>query len=359
MNVCVIIILIIILVGVLLFACVNVNNNNVNNNNNNVNVNIMIYNPALFVSMWQGIRPLDNYNYLFCGTNSNKLGVIYIGNAQTTSTILNITMSYPNSASTSIYGPNYIGGNIYNFVGTYTINNSTTNNSFIYTGSLNINSINNYLNYSTISIPSDISFAHSIMNGLCVINSGDVSVGNVANSYIYNINTKLFKKIKILNYKTITAYGIYYNNGLYTIVGGCSAQNININDIYDNNELGARMPIAYGSAYIIDYDINTDTFYNFTILNIPKNNIFTHIQGIYYIGNNMFSLAMDTVVIGKNISTGYFGIAKRHANLNKFILYSYSDIGNSFTANSVAHNVICGIVRNKSSIIPYQAIINI
>lgn len=146
----------------------------------------------------------------------------------------------------------------------------------------------------------------------------------------------------------MTAYGIYYNNGLYTIVGGCSVQSVSIDDIYKDG------PAAYGDAFIVDYDINTNKFYNFTILNIPTKNIFTHIQGICYLGNNMFSLSMDTVSIGTNISTGYFGIAER--NLNKFVLSGYTIVGNSFTANSLANNVVCGIVRN-GGITPYQAII--
>jgi hypothetical protein len=188
------------------------------------------------------------------------------------------------------------------------------------------------------------------MNGLCVVNGGDVASGNVANSYIYNINTGSFTNINIINYKTVTSYGISYNNGVYTIVGGCSAQPVNINDIYKD------VLTAYGDAFIVDYDINTNEFYNFTILNIPTKNIFTHIQGINYLGNNMFSLSMDTLSIGTNISTGYFGIAERNTALNKFVLRSYTIIGNSFTANSVANNVVCGIVRN-GGINPYQAII--
>ena len=348
-----VIILIIIIIILILFVLNNKRCMYQYKNNFAASFSVMVYYPAFSVSVWQGIRPLSNSNYLFCGTGANKEGIIYIGNAQTTSTVLNVTMSYPNAATTSIYGPNYIGNNIYNFVGTYTptTSSSNLNYSFIYTGSLGSSNINNASNYSTINLPSsNVSFAHSVMNGLCVINGGNTANGNVANSYIYNINTRTFTQIKIPKYKTVTAYGIYYNEGVYTIVGGCSAKSIGIASIYVNG-----IPTAYGSAYILDYNSTTGKFSNFTILNIPGGGIFTHIQGICYNGKS-FSLSMDTVTVGRNISTGYFGIAER--GTKGFVLNNYVSIGNSFTANSVADNVVCGIVRNGSSIKPYQAVIS-
>lgn len=326
---------------------------------------------SINISVWQGIRPYDNQNYLFCGTGSNT-GIIYIGNSQSTTQNPSISMSYPNSATTSLYGPNVITSTSYNFVGTYTIASSANNIlPFIYTGDIDSNSIADANNYLTIDINSlfaaPISFAHSVMNKLCVLNTGDINDGSggIAVAYIYDIDDTSFTQITnpaLSIYQTITAYGIYYNGGTsYTIVGGLSADSKPIIDIYHNN-----LPVAYGRAFIIDYDSTTKVFSNFTILDISSDNdIFTHTQGISYDSvNDIYLLSMDIVKISTSIATGFFVKVVRNSGVdNGFSIVNngITNIGTGFTANSVANNVVVGIVKPLDTaldVFPYQTTIN-
>lgn len=326
------------------------------------------------ISVWQGIRPYVS-NYLFCGTNSStNVGVICIAPYQYQATSMSTaftTMSYPNAATTSLYGPDVISSNLYHFVGTYTNGSDTNIYPFIYTGDIDSTSIADSTNYLTIDINSlftaPISFAHSVMNQLCVLNTGDINDGSggVAVSYIYDINDTSFTKItdpSLSLYQTITAYGIYYNGGTsYTIVGGCSADSKPIVDIYHNG-----LPIAYGRAFIIDYDSSTKLFSNTTILDISTDiDIFTHIQGISYDSiDDIYLLSMDVVKISTSISTGYFVKAVRNSGVNNgfsIINNGITNIGTGFTANSVANNVVVGIVKPLTTaldVFPYQTFIS-
>ena len=330
--------------------------------------------PTSNVSVWQGIRALANNNYLFCGTYSGT-GVIYIGDAEVTGSNF-VYMTYletgiNNISVTSLYGPNYINENLYQMVGIYRKTGDSNNYAFYYSGGLTGSDVSNAANYHNIttSVSYNIIFAHSIINNLCVINSGNVPPAANINtySYIYNITYGSTTLISIAGYLTTTTYGIYNieNDGIYTIVGGCGLSNKNIESIIKQN--GIIVPYGYG--FIMDYDSTNNTFLTPTLLyvsssgvimadiivpNTASTDLLIHIQGIGYY-NNMYVLSVDTVSnTGNGLSTGYYVTMYRENN--KFVIRNVVEINNGYTANSVANNVVCGIYNN-SLLLPYQAII--
>jgi hypothetical protein len=78
------------------------------------------------ISGWQGIRNADTPGqYLITGT-SNATGILYVGSISGQGT--SYAVNDPLASSTSVYGPNNLGGGQFQLVGSY----RTTSSSIVY-----------------------------------------------------------------------------------------------------------------------------------------------------------------------------------------------------------------------------------
>ena len=322
------------------------------------------------ISAWQGIRSLGSDIYLICGTTNPSAntgyGLIYIGNINCQNGEI-YYLNVPNSIGTSVYGPNYDkNSGIYTFVGSYTMNVEENTDSeqniygFIYQG--NLNELTNESNFSYPSINQyfNTTFFHSFSNNLFVGNSGNTDKDNETVSYIYDMNdlVRIKTLIKYPNSGTTTSYGIWYNsNNIYTIVGGYSNKNISIDKIY--NVDGTIEPI--GNAFIVDYNSETNSFFNWKIISYG-NNLLTHFQGISRNSDNTYSINADVVDLKISpLPTGYFLTIDRNDknnfvyNLSNSVKILYNENGIS-SSNSVSDNKIVGLyISNDKTRISYQA----
>jgi hypothetical protein len=192
---------------------------------------------------------------------------------------------------------------------------------------------------------------------------GNILVGNYDDIYKYGFYDLPFgpvsaflyiisigKKIEI-NYPgstSNTVYGIWYNGGSsYTICGGYSNDAIQITDVYTENG-----PKPIGNAYIVNYDIETNLFSNWTSINYPydKNKV-SHFQGISKSSSNTYQLCADSVNIGdiNNIGSWTNVSADISGNfcVDKWIDIKYPLPLTITSSNSVSGNIIVGTFFNK------------
>ena len=306
-----------------------------------------------------------NQVYLICGTTkptpNTGNGIIYIGNINCKDG-KNYSLNVPKSIgiSTSVYGPDYdYNSNIYTFVGSY-LNYKQNIKGFIYQGDIQgLNNPNN-IKYPLINKYYKTNFFHSYSNNLFVGNSAN-NINNTI-SYIYDVNNlnKIKTTIKYPNSVTTTSYGIWYNdNNIYTIVGGYTNENIKL-DLENIIKDGVIYPI--GKAFIVDYDANKNTFFNWT--SITLNNLVTHFQGIFKNDDNTYSIKADILDLSKSkLPKGYFGKISRNKdgtfsyNTNNFIeLNKNQDY--ILSSNSVADNKVIGLLTNVNESIAYQLVVD-
>lgn len=321
------------------------------------------------VSAWQGIRYLGSNTYLLCGTtnpNPNAgYGLIYVGDINCIDGkfyYLNVPVNV--GVATSLYGPNYDPNTgIYTFVGSYT-NYSYETKGFVYSGTLDKDSLNNPDNFSYPSVNTsyNTTFLHSNSNELIVGNSGS-KTGTI--SYIYDINnlSQIKKQIQFPNSTTTTTYGIWFNGGnSYTLVGGYSQNFIPIESIYLSN--GIIRPI--GSAFIVDYDSETNTFSNWTSIDFQNNisSFLTHFEGIYGNEDGTYSINADVLNLSVSpIPQGYFLTVSRNdknefeTNFENWVKLNYSSKGTS-SSNSVANNKVVGLFIGEQNVSFQCEIIN-
>ena len=313
------------------------------------------------VSAWQGIRYLGSDTYLLCGTtnpNPNAgYGLIYVGDINCIDGkfyYLNIPVNV--GIATSVYGPNYDQNTgIYTFVGSYT-NYLYEVKGFVYSGTLDKDSLNNPDNFSYPSVNTqyETNFLHSNSNGLVVGNSGD-KISTI--SYIYDINnlSQIKKQIQFPNSITTTTYGIWFNGGTsYTLVGGYSPNFVPIESIYLPN--GIIRPI--GSAFIVDYNSETNTFSNWTTIDFQNNisSFLTHFEGIYGNEDGTYSINADVINLSVSpIPQGYFLTISRNdknefeTNFENWVKLNYSSKGTS-SSNSVANNKVVGLFIGEQNV---------
>ena len=260
-------------------------------------------------------------------------------------------VNYPNSATTSVYGPDNQGAGKVGLVGSYTNTGSTTVNGFIFQGTAA--QLSNPANYQTIDNPdSAYTIVHSTMQGLAVgnyDNPADHGMGGLplgpGHAFIYDVaQQKFLTDIVFPGSKSNTAYGIWYNgNNKYTICGGWSPDIV-------NNFLNQNQPI--GEGYLVDYDSSSGEFSNFTTFNYPfADNFVTHFEGISGVEKGVYTLSADSVQAGStDPAQGSYVTVRRNTDgsFDSGVWVNLNDPnqgdGGVTSANSVYANQVVGVV---------------
>lgn len=307
------------------------------------------------VSAWQGIRYIKHNQYMIVGTSAPDTGILYFGPLDGSSISVYKVM-YPNSTSTSVYGPDFISNDLIRLVGSYKTGDDTVNG-FIFEGSLD--DLNDPTKYTTVPSTSKFNYVHSVMGDLAVGNSGDIGLILSSQAFIYNLKTKEKQSIVYPESLTTTAYGIWYNGGTsYTICGGYAGKLFGINDIYVDRGHGLR-PYPIGHGYVVNYDSKCGEFTNWTSFDYPNNNILTHFQGISSSKPGEYEISADYLGLDITLHALYLKIKKSkhryHYNVKYWSELKYPNGTALISANSIANKNIVGIVFTNNTIIPYQA----
>jgi hypothetical protein len=276
-------------------------------------------------------------------------------------------VNYPNSATTSVYGPDNQGQGQVGLVGSYTNNGSPTVNGFIFQGTTD--QLSNAANYQTINeLGADFTIVRSTMQGLAVgnyDNPADHGMGGLplgpSNAFLYDVaQQKFLPDIVFPGSKSNTAYGIWYNgDSKYTICGGWSPDIV-------NNFLNPGQPI--GQAYLVDYDTSNGTFSNFTTFSYPQgDNFLTHFEGISGVEKGVYTLSADSVEAGTTDPTqGSYVTVRRNTN-GSFMDGVWLNLNNPnqgdggvTSAHSVYGNQVVGVVfPQQNPTFAYLATVNI
>jgi len=312
----------------------------------------MIYSNANGIEAWQGIRRLDDNFFLTCGTNTSNQGVLNIGPIINYNSANNYIVMYPGSATTSVYGPDYIGGGYYRLVGSYKKDKEDIVYGFFFQGK--ITDLSSSANYKTIITYGNYTYIHSTMGNILVGNYDDIKKHNTfglplgpATAFLYIISEG--KKIDITYPGSITntVYGVWHNGGSsYTFCGGYSNTAIPITSIYTATGI---LPI--GNAYIVNYDIENNTFSNWISINYPNNtDIVTHFQGIssvdksnpqsyQFAADSLNTSTKDRLPAWVSVSVDITG----NFYVDKWVNLKYPLPLSITSSNSVADNIIVGI----------------
>lgn len=258
--------------------------------------------------------------------------------------------NYPGSASTSFYGPDNdgAGGNVV-VAGSYTTPESPTlQRGMIYQGpatgggtwtSLDMSSMIVRPNESAI-----FTFAHSTMGGL-VVGNFDTNI-ETGRAFIYNISADKYVELTKPNAVSITAYGIWFNQGTsYTIAGGYS------------DKLSDESGISI--AYLVDWNSATNTASNWESFNFNNQpEILTHFEGITSDGNGGYNLAVDYIdATGIHAGIGHVG-RNPDGSFTKATWATVQYPGSVVTSsNTVYENYIMGVytLSNTTAINAYTA----
>jgi hypothetical protein len=314
------------------------------------------------VLAWQGIRGADaKGQYLISGTSTTSHGLLFVGSIAGKGQ--SYFVDYPRASSTSVYGPNNLGGGQIQLVGEYQSSNPTDPvlfHGFLFQGTTA--DLTNPADYTTIDYPgATYNFVHSTMGGLAVGNYDSPTANGVGpgRDYIYDIATRQFvASVVYPGSVSNTAYGIWYNGGTsYTICGGYSPQSVN--NVNDQNR-----PI--GQAYLVDYDSATGQFSHWTSFSYPNTpagtTFLTHFEGISEVKKGVYTLAADSVQSGSNGNTRYASFVtvqrNRDGSFGPATWVDLKPFGTTGTvsANSVYGNTVVGILDTAPGV--YQAVVH-
>ena len=323
------------------------------------------------VTGWQGIRGGDEAGqYIIVGTSGSS-GLLFQGTIEGDGTSYEI--DFPDAQTTSIYGPDNLGGGELRLVGVYKNSDfetaDVTVNGFLYEGTTSSSDLNDLSNYRTINYPdAKFNYVHSTMGGLVVGNydsaedhgTGDLPLGP-GHAYLYDIETDTFlTDIVYPGSLSNTAYGIWYNGGTrYTIVGGYSLTP-------GNNFEDQDHPI--GRAYMVDYDAAEGEFSNWTTFSYPNGvNYVTHFEGISSVEKGVYTLNADSVQTDSaNPSQGSLVTVRRNADGTfgeaEWVDLNYTGVDpltHITSSNSVYGNQVVGIVIHEGDSFSYQATVNV
>lgn len=240
---------------------------------------------------------------------------------------------FPDSASTSFYGPDNDGtGNVI-VAGSYTLpSEPTIQKGLVYQGSATGGGSWKSLDMSSMIVRQNekaiFTFAHSNMGGL-VVGDFDTDI-ETGRAFVYSLNYNSYTELVKPGAISITAYGIWFNGGTnYTIAGGYS----------NTDESGVSV------AYLADWNSATKTASNwasYTFNNQPD--LITHFEGITTDGHGGYNLAVDYVdSLGVHAGIGH---VSRNAD-GTFGTATWATVqypGSVITsANTVYQNYIMGI----------------
>jgi parallel beta-helix repeat protein len=348
------------------------------------------------VQGWQGIRnyQTNEGQFLICGTSGTN-GLLYIGPMDGVGgTNLLLRPSFDQSA-VSIYGPDNLTNGDVRLVGSYktaVTNTNYYNHGFVWDGTTDDLS-NNGGTFRTIdyvgarNYKAKYQYVHSTMGGLAVGNA-DSAVKVLSNqitpvgpgiAFICNLSSTNANLTNASDFvtmplprgaKSITAYGIWDNgvvtdtNGQpishsFTICGGYST-------VAANNLTNQKSPLQAGTGYLVDYDLITRKFTNWTSYTHPGGkNIVTHFEGISSVEAGVYTLSA-TSLNGTNLYSSWVSVnraANQSFDQGTWVDLSYPGVTNFtvFTDDSVYGNNVVGIIEGINGTtngFSYQATIN-
>lgn len=321
---------------------------------------VVKYFDAPGINAWQGLRTYEKNTFLLSGTAGDN-GILNIGPI-TYDPKKNYTVRYPNTYSTSVYGPDAVKKGLFRLVGSYRLEAIDGVFGFIFQGSTK--DLENPRNYSTVVTGGKYTYVHSTMGGLAVGNFDnpedygkyDLPLGP-GNAFIYNVCNKKFVNIKYPGAITNTAYGIWYNGkDKCTICGGYALTPVSITDITKDGKF--FKPI--GSGYLVDYDAKTNKFSNWTTFNYPYGtNYETHFEGLSRSKSGSYQLSAVSIQSGGDINTvqGSWVEVSKDRKVQKWVNLNYNNDPKIITtSNSVAGNSVVGITLSDP-VVAYQAVI--
>ncbi|MBM4020800.1 MAG: right-handed parallel beta-helix repeat-containing protein [Planctomycetes bacterium] len=323
---------------------------------------------TLPVQTWTGIRGLDNGDYLITGSTASgsvTSGLLYIGSLDGGDGEA-YAINYPGGSgtTTSVYGPDDLGGGEVLLVGTYVLPTGSTRYGFAFRGNLATmaTDVLDPNNYETIWNGSPFNYLHSAMGGLAVGNFITSDTPNEqGRAYIYDFESEEFTDIVFPGSVSNTAYGIWDNgNGSYTIAGGFSQVPV-------NNADDRLRPI--GLASLIDYDRASGTFSNwrsYSYQSPDQATVGTHFMGISSVEKGVYTLSGTGFVSGTIESSGLATVVRQTDGSFGDMAWvdlappeSVTGVSGLPSANSVYGNAVVGIVLGESGTASYQAQVNV
>jgi hypothetical protein len=285
----------------------------------------------------------------FYNVGQVQVGFIYRGDPVNSQKGTFYPISFPGSYSTTPYGPDRIDDCNVNVVGNYVLSSNGNAMGFLYTGP--------YLDtdrgtFVTIVPPfpnATNTIVHSVMNGVAVGNYAPAlsqltlsPMGNAISAFIFNSCNNKYCKIDIECASSVTAYGIWHNSdSQYTIAGGYTLNGKN-------------------RGYIVDWNSDTETFNNFTSYKYGNSDssLITHFDGITGVGNNVYHLTGDFIVVGALPGAFYAVIDRCEKSCDAKwaqILYPQS---NFTSGNTVIDNKVYGIYVLNDTVNGYECSIS-
>jgi hypothetical protein len=324
---------------------------------------------SLPVQSWTGIRGLANGDYLITGSTESggvTSGLLYVGSLDGGDGD-SYAINYPGAESTSVYGPDYLGGGEVLLVGTYFVQGSQTRYGFAFRGNLATMATDaaNPANYERIWNGSAFNYLHSTMGGLAVGN--DIATNSqteTGRAYIYHFDSGAFTDIVFPGSISNTAYGIWDNgDGSYTIAGGFSQLPV-------NNADDRLRPI--GMASLVDYRPSlppSERFSNwrsYSYQSPGQVTAATHFMGISSVEKGVYTLSGSGFVSGQIVSSGLATVVRQTDGSFGDMAWvelappeSVTGVSGLPSANSVYGNAVVGIVLGQSGSASYQAQVNV
>jgi len=301
---------------------------------------------------WEGLRAgINSGEFLAVGTTSSGggsvTGLVYtgpiFGNGGSS-----FSYSYPNSSTTTIYGPDLLAGGVVRLVGTYKVSGSSDILSFIADGTLAELSAGTPSRLHSVTFEGmDNTVMHSTAGGLAVGNANDQG-STLPIAILYDVAAdKWLENTSYPGSLTTSSYGIWHNGGTsYTITGGYYSQDLRTH------------------GFLVDYDLSNGQYTNWTTFDYPNpgagKDYVTHFEGISSVEDGVYTLSATSLGSGTGTETSVIGSWVQVRRLpgggfdsGNWVDLEYPASGEATYGNSVYGNAVVGIVGAAS--FSYQA----